>query len=99
MHVRLDGVNRRLDDQLDADGGREVHDGIAGVDHLGEQRLVADRVDGVVEARVRLELRDVVDRARRQVVEHEHFVTALQQRVGQMGTDETCAAGDENTQD
>ena len=38
---------------------------------------------------------DVVERAGRQVVEHEHLVTVREQRLGQVRTDEAGAAGDE----
>ena len=50
-----------FDDQLDTHGSREVEDHIAPVDVLGQHRLVGDRVDGIVEARVRLQGFDVVD--------------------------------------
>ena len=51
VHVGLDGVDRLLDDQLDADRGGEMEDDVAAIDQLGEQRLVGDRVDEVLEAR------------------------------------------------
>ena len=52
VDVGLDGVDRRFDDQLHADGGRKVKDDVAVVDQLGEQRLVGHAVDGVAEARL-----------------------------------------------
>jgi hypothetical protein len=42
---------------------------VAAVDQLGEQRLVLDRVDRVVEPVVALEVGDVLDRPGREVVE------------------------------
>ena len=77
-----------LDDQLHADRGREMEDDVAAIDQLGQQRLVRDGVDGVVELGVRLEVRDVVDRAGGQVVEDEDLVAAIEQRFGQMRPDE-----------
>ena len=64
VHVGLDRVDGLLDDQLHADRGRQVEDDVAAVDELGQQRLVRDRVDGVVEPRLVLQVRDVVDRRR-----------------------------------
>ena len=92
VDVGFDRVHRRFDDQLDADGGGEMDDDVAAIDELGEHRLVRDGVDGVVELRVRLEVRDVVDRSGRQIVEREDFVAALEQRLGQMRADEARAA-------
>ena len=53
VDVGLDRVDRRLDDQLDADRGGQVEDDVGAVDELGQQRLVRDAVDHVAEARMR----------------------------------------------
>ena len=71
----------------------------AAVDQLGQQRLVGDAVDRVAEARAALEVLDVLDRARRQVVEDRHLVAGGQQRLGQVRSDEPGPAGDECTHD
>ena len=76
MDVGLDGVHRRLDDQLDADGRREVEDDVALIDEFGHQPAVVDAVDGVVVARVRLQVRDVVEAPRGEVVDAEDLVAA-----------------------
>jgi len=96
VDVGLDGVNRLLDDELHADRGRQMHDDVAAVDQLGKHRLVRNRVDRVMETGVTLQVNDVVDRSRRQIVEDEHFVAAFEQRLGQMASDEARAARDEN---
>ena len=64
VHVGLDRVDRLLDDQLHADRGGEMKDDVAAIDELGQQRLVVDRVDEVLEAGAPLEVRDVLHRAR-----------------------------------
>ena len=74
VHVGLDRVHRLLDDQLDADGGGEMKHDVAAIDQLGEQRLVVDRVDEVLESGAPFQVRDVVDRAGRQVVEDQHLM-------------------------
>src|SRR5579885_1678439 len=74
-----------------------MKDDVAAVDQLGEQRLVVDRVDEVLESRPPLQVRDVVDRSGRQVVEDQHVVSAREQSLRQMRTDEAGAAGDQRT--
>ena len=56
-----------------------------------------DAVDGVVEAGAVLEVRDVVDRPGREVVEHVDLVPVVEQSIRQMGADEPGAAGDEHS--
>jgi hypothetical protein len=95
VDVRLDRIDRLFDDELYPDGGREVNDDVAAIDHFGQERLVGDRVDGVVKAGMRLEVLDVVDGACRQVVEHEHFVATFEQCFGKVAADEPGPTGDE----
>ena len=95
VHVGLDRVDGLFDDQLHAHGGGEVEHHVAAVDHLGEQRLVRDRVDDVRESLLALQVNDVFDRTGRQIVEHQHVMFELQQPFCQMGTDESGAAGDQ----
>ena len=95
VHVGFDRVHRLLDDQLHADGGREVKHDVAAIDQLREQRFVRDRVDRVGKTRAALEMGDVVDRSGRQVVEHDDLVPIVEQPLGEMRSDETGTAGDE----
>ena len=97
VHVGLDGIHRLLDDQLDADRGGEVEDDVASIDQLGEQSLVVDRVDEVLEPGPPLEMRDVVDRTGRQVVEDQDLVALREQGVGEVGADKPGSAGDQGT--
>ena len=84
------------DDQLHADGRGQVEDHRGAIDELGDQRLVEHAVDGVVEAAVALEVRDVVDAPGGQIVEDEDFVAALEQRLGEMRADEAGSASDQD---
>ena len=86
VHVGLDRVDRLLDDQLDADRGGEMEDHVAAIDQLREQRLVGDRVDEVLEAGPPFEMRDVVDRSGRQVVEDQHLVALRRAALRRDGT-------------
>src|SRR3954447_14886082 len=97
MDVRLDGVNWLLDDELDPDRSCQVHHDVAEIDQLGEYRFVRDRIDGVVKSRVALEVDHVLERSRRQVIEDEHFVAALEERFGEMTSDEARTTGDQYT--
>src|SRR5690606_27168517 len=65
------------------------------VDEFGDQRFVEDGVDRVVEAFVALQVRDIVDRPRGQVIEDEHLVAPGEQRLCEVRSDEAGAAGDE----
>ena len=76
VHVGLDRADRRLDDELHADGGGQVEHDVGAIDELGRQRLVHDRVDHVLEAGTALEVGDVVHRAGRQVVDHHDLMAA-----------------------
>jgi hypothetical protein len=75
-----------------------VEDHVAPVNQLGEERLVVDAVDGVVEARVLLQVRDVLYRAGREIVDDRDLVAALQISVRQVRPDEARAARDQNSQ-
>ena len=70
---------------------------IAPVDELGEERLVVDRLDEVLEPGAALEVHDVVDGAGRQVVDDDDLVAVLEQGFGQMRSDEAGSAGYERT--
>ena len=82
VDVGLDRPDRALDDQPDADRRGQVEDHIALVDQLGDRRAVVDALDRVMEPRMRLEMADVVDAARREVVEDEDLVAARQVSLG-----------------
>ena len=97
VHVAFDGVDRPLDDQLDADRRRQVEHHVGGIDQFGGERLVEHGVDHVAELRLRLQMDDVVDRAGGEVVDHLDAMAGSEQRLGQMGADEAGAAGDEHT--
>lgn len=77
MHIGLDRVDGLFDDELHADRRRQMDHDVTPVDELGEQRLVLNGIHRVMEFRTVLEVQDVVDGSRRQVVEHEHLVAPL----------------------
>ena len=60
-----------LDDQPYAHRGRQVVDDVALVDEFSDDRGREDRVDDEVERGLLAEVRDVLDRACREVVERE----------------------------
>ena len=95
LQVGLDGAHRRLDHQAHADGGGEVVDDVGPVDELGEDRRVLHLVDDDVQALVGPQVVEVLDAARREVVDDVDLVAALEQRLREVGTDEAGAAGDQ----
>ena len=74
VDVGLDGVDRLLDNQLDADRRRQVEDHVALIHDLGDQRLVGDRIHRY-EKRAAFQVLDVVDRPGGEVVEDPNLVT------------------------
>ncbi len=94
VNVGFNRMDGRLDDQLDADRSREVHDHVGAVDELGEHRFVGDAVDRVSEFGMRFEMGDVVNRPGREIVEGMDLVAAREERLGEMGAHEAGAAGD-----
>jgi hypothetical protein len=80
-------VHRLLDDELDADGGRQVKDDVVVVDELGDDRLVRHGVDDVVELLLGLEMADVVDRPGGQVVDDRAFGARREPGLRQLGPD------------
>lgn len=95
MNIGFNRVDRAFDDQLHADRGRQVVNGVAGVHQFGQHRLVGHRVDVVVKLRIVLEVADIVDAAGGEVVDDVNVFAPAQQLFGEMGTDETGAPGDE----
>src|SRR6185503_2287379 len=65
------------------------------VDQFGQKWFVGDRIDRVGEATAPLQMRDVVDRTGREVVEDAHLVAVVEEPFGEMRADEAGTAGDE----
>ena len=94
-HVDL-GVERRPRGRhAYVDLGGEVEDGLRLFlfEQLGNRVCVADVLDDQLCA-PRLRGLDVRPASRREVVQYDHVVAALDQRVDQVGPDEPCASGD-----
>src|SRR6185436_15923936 len=77
-NVRLDGPDRTFDDQLYADCRREMKDHVALIDELRGNRMIVDRFDRVVKTRMTFDVLNILDRARREIVDDVNFVAALQ---------------------
>ena len=77
--VRHERLHRLFDDESHSDGrGQVVHD-VALVDELVDDRPVENGVDDEVEAVAIAKVLDVVERSRREVVEHPHLVPFIEQ--------------------
>ena len=61
VHVGFDGAHRAFDDQLHADGGRQVQDNVAAIDEFCHHPGLVHAVNRVVEARMSLEVGDVIN--------------------------------------
>ncbi len=97
VHVGLDRVHGVLDDELHPDRRREVEDHVRAIDELGDDPIVENGVDGVLEALPPLEVEDVVDGAGREIVEHQHLVALIEQRLREVSADEARSARNQNS--
>src|SRR5689334_13637507 len=97
MYVRFDRPYGTFDDQFHAHRRREVKDDVALVDEFGNDRLVVDAIDRVVEPGVLPVVANIVDAPRRQVVEHIDLVTSIEVDVRKMRSDESRTTGNENS--
>jgi hypothetical protein len=70
-------VHGAFHDQLYADGRRQVKDDVALIDQLGGYRLVMYALDGVMKARVVLQMANVFEATGGQIVDDKYFVAAL----------------------
>src|SRR5262249_4586350 len=70
---------------------------VAPLHQLAHQLLVARRADGVAESRPADEMGEVLDRAGGQVIEDRDLMTTVEKRLGEVRSDESCAARDECT--
>jgi hypothetical protein len=91
-HVRKQRLHGLLDDEADADGGGEVVDDVALVDELVDDGRREDGVDDEVEVPALAQVRDVVERAGREVVERVDLPAPGEERLAQVGADEAGAA-------
>ena len=83
-----------LDDQPDADGGRQVVDDVALVDELADDRRREDGVDDEVEVGSVAQVLDVAMRAGGKVVEDVDLPAPPSSMLGEVGADEARPAGD-----
>ena len=93
--VRDERAHGLLDDQPHADRCREVVDDVAAVDELVHDGRREHRVDDEMEPRPVAEMGDVVERAGGEVVEDPDLVLLVEEELGEVRADESCAAGDE----
>jgi hypothetical protein len=75
-----------------------MHDHICPVDQFGEDRRIADGVDGIRKAVMLDQVADVLDASRRKVIDYADFVASKKIRLGKVGADETCPSSDQKTQ-
>ena len=90
--------HRFLDDRLDADGSGEVVDGVDLVDQFVDDGRVEHAVDHEVELRVRTQVRDVLGRPCRQVVENVDLLAVPEEQLAQVRADKARTASDQGLQ-
>jgi hypothetical protein len=91
-------VDWTLDNQLDADGRRQMKNHVTLVNQFGDDGRVMHRVNRVMKTRVRFEVLDILEAAGRKVVNHVDFIAAFQINVGKVRPDKARPACNQNSQ-
>ena len=94
VDVGVDRVDGGLDHELHPNGRGQVEHDITLFDERQQNRLVGDRVDDAPEAGRFREMRDVLEPARRQVVDHRDLMILQGEGLGQVRPDEPRSARD-----
>ena len=96
QHVGLDGLGRPFDDELHADGGGQMDDGVGLAGQPVQDECVAEVVDGEGEIRVVRRNGSMLAKLPVLRLSSTETVSPRARSVsGEVAADETCAAGDE----
>src|SRR5579875_499225 len=96
VHIRLDCSYGALYDQAHPDRRCEMEDNIGFINHLIQKMPVLQAVEDVVELWRALQMTNVFNAPRREVVENEHFISLSEQCFRQMGSNEPRSSGDQS---
>ena len=77
MHIGLNRVHRAFNDQLDSHRRGQVKDDIALVHEFRRNGLVLNVINGVVKARIVLQVANVFETAGGKIVDDKDFVAAF----------------------
>src|SRR6202030_2212528 len=78
VYVGLDGLDGAFDDEFDSDSGGQMDDHIGIIDEFGEQLAILNVIQVILHTAGRLEMANVIDTARRKVVEQNNAVAAAE---------------------
>src|SRR5882762_4770568 len=84
VYVGLDGFDGAFDNEFDSHSGGEMHDYVSIIDELGEQLSILHVVQVILHAIRRLEMTDVIDTARRKVVEQNDAIAAAEEPLSEV---------------
>ena len=94
MDICFERPNGALDDQADANGSSQVENYVRFIDKLRQKMFIRDRIEKVVKILLRLQVADILDAARRKVVQNKNVISTVQQCLRKMGADEAGTACD-----
>src|SRR5882762_14250 len=77
IYIGLDGFDGAFDDESDSHSGGQMDDHIGIIDKFGEQLAILNVIQMILHAAGRLEMTNVIDTARRKVVEQNDAVAAI----------------------
>src|SRR6266513_439953 len=78
VYIGLDGLDGAFDDEFDSDSGGEMHDYVSIINKFCEQLAILNVIQVILHTAGRLEMTDVIDTARRKVVEQNDAVAAAE---------------------
>ena len=78
VYIGLDGLDGAFDDEFDSDSGGQMDDHIGIINKFGEQLAILNVIQVILHTAGRLEMTDVIDTARRKVVEQNDAVAAAE---------------------
>ena len=90
---RLDGLDRFVDDQLDAHGARQVIDRVAFAHGPIDHRRIQHRVDNHVEIGISIQMLHVFKTTCGQVVQDRNLMAFLEQQITQVRSYKSTTAG------
>src|SRR5207249_1749777 len=98
VDIGLDGLDRALDNELDANGCRQMDDDLGIIHKFSEQLAIFDAVQVVLHLARGFEMADVFDAARRKIIQQNDAVAAIEKALRQVRTNEASTTGNQVTQ-
>ena len=95
-NVGFDSLGGALQDEMYADGGRQMHNCVGATGEPIQHMIVVKRSVGKGKAGALLQALDVFERASAEIVKYGDGIAATEQSVGEVAADESGPAGNQD---